>query len=58
MERTEPHIFEEAPAPEARDERPTEAYEPPSLTELGSFLELTVGTSGAGIDTDTVSTAQ
>jgi hypothetical protein len=52
METTERHISEEAPGPEARDERPTEAYEPPSITELGSFLELTAG--GAGAEGDAV----
>jgi hypothetical protein len=58
MERTGPHFFENTPAPEARDESPTEAYEPPSVTELGSFLGLTAGAGGAGIDTDSVSQAQ
>ena len=33
--------------PEARVEPMSEAYEPPSVTELGSFLGLTAG--GAGV---------
>ena len=37
-------------APEARDEPGLDAYEPPSLTELGSFLELTAGGGQAGTD--------
>jgi hypothetical protein len=44
---TERHDLEEAPTLDARDERPAETYEPPSLTELGSFLDLTAGI-GAG----------
>jgi hypothetical protein len=42
METIDPNTSEEAPAP-VREKRPTKAYEPPSITELGSFLELTAG---------------
>jgi hypothetical protein len=55
METTDPHHFEQTPTLDARDERPAETYEPPSLTELGSFLELTMGQLGSGTDNDLVS---
>jgi hypothetical protein len=58
MERIDSHTSEETPAPQTRDETANEAYEPPNVTELGSFVELTAGGGGAGIDTDSISTTQ
>ena len=44
MERIDSHTLGET-APATPDEQTTEPYEPPSLTELGSFLELMAGNS-------------
>jgi hypothetical protein len=46
---------EKTQGPEPRDEHPAEAYEPPSLTELGSFADLTAGGNQTGTDIDSVS---
>jgi hypothetical protein len=45
MEATDSHNSEATPALQRRDE--PEAYEPPSVTELGSFRDLT-GTAPPG----------
>jgi hypothetical protein len=58
MERTDLHTAQKASAPDPRDESTAQAYEPPSVTELGSFLELTGGGATAGTDVDSVSQAQ
>jgi hypothetical protein len=55
MERADCHTSEETPAPEARGEPGNEAYEPPSVTELGSYVQLTAGGSGQPTDTDSTS---
>lgn len=54
MDTTEHHASEDS-APETRDEPGVEAYEPPSFTELGSFLELTAGAGAAPGDTGNIS---
>jgi hypothetical protein len=57
MKKSDQHNSEDLLAPETRDESGTGAYEPPSITELGSFLELTAGeNAGGGTDTGTTST--
>jgi hypothetical protein len=38
-----------------RDEPKPESYEPPSITELGSFVDLTAGGAGGGGDAGTTS---
>jgi hypothetical protein len=55
METSGPHVPEDA-VPETRDER-TSAYEPPSVTGLGTFLDVTAGAAGGIEDTGTASIA-
>jgi hypothetical protein len=56
MESPDRHISEEAPAPMARDETGTrEDYEAPSISALGSYVQLTAGGAQSGVDTDTTS---
>jgi hypothetical protein len=55
METPDPHISQEAPPPTARDATGTQAYEPPGITELGSYVQLTAGGSGQPTDTDSTS---
>jgi hypothetical protein len=55
MQTDDPQIPND-PAPEP-DEPRAQSYEPPSVTELGAFLELTAGGGGPDFDLDTASTA-
>jgi hypothetical protein len=55
METGDPQIPNDQ-APES-DEPHAQAYEPPSITELGAFVELTAGGAGVGFDADSASNA-
>jgi hypothetical protein len=55
MKAVDPHIPDDR-VPES-DEPQAQPYEPPSVTELGAFLELTAGGGGAFGDAVTASEA-
>lgn len=50
METTDPHISAETLRSAAPNEPTPDTYEPPSVTELGSYVELTAGTAGLATD--------